>query len=234
MMQRLRKLPPARRLLVVAAAAIVMLALAAGVGAMAALVLGPGPDPLAGEPEGAGGAEHQRQAGPAGGNRPEQAGSQEGRNQQPQEAGTDEDAPDRPSEPEYIGTVGDIQAEAVEAFMDSHDKLLLYDALTAGDVEEMQANEATLEALTERASGLAPPLKYEAQHEVFASGVGELHEAARLAYGMAADPVAAAELGFDEYDEHVNEASALLQRSNELLGKDYKALGGVREISPEF
>ena len=213
-MQRLRKLPQARRLLAVAAAAIAMLALAAGVGAMAALVLGPGPDPLAGEPE--------------------QAGSQEGRNQQPREAGTDEGAPDRPSEPEYIGTVGDIQAEAVEAFMDSHDKLLLYDALTAGDVEEMQANEATLEALTERASGLAPPLKYEAQHEVFASGVGELHEPARLAYGMAADPVAAAELGFDEYDEHVNEASALLQRSNELLGKDYKALGDVREISPEF
>ena len=213
-MQRLRKLPQARRLLAIAAAAIAMLALAAGVGAMAALVLGPGPDPLAGEPE--------------------QAGSQEGRNQQPQEAGTDEGAPDRPSEPEYIGTVGDIQAEAVEAFMDSHDKLLLYDALTAGDVEEMQANEATLEALAERARSLAPPLKYERQHEVFASGVGELHEAARLAYGMAADPVAAAELGFDEYDEHVNEASALLQRSNELLGKDYKALGGVREISPEF
>jgi hypothetical protein len=98
----------------------------------------------------------------------------------------------------------------------------------------MQANEAALEEMTDRARSLAPPQKYEEQHEVFSSAVDELHEATRLAYGMAADPVAAAELGFDEYDRHVNEASALLQRSNELLGKDYKALGDVREISPEF
>jgi hypothetical protein len=153
---------------------------------------------------------------------------------QPPQAGRDEGAPDRLSEAEYAGTVRDIQAETVEAFLDSHDKLLRYDALTAGDVEEMQANEATLEEMTERARSLAPPLKYEGQHEVFSSGVDELHEAARLAYGMAHDPVAAAELGFDEYDDHVNKASALLRRSNKLLGKDYKALEGVREISPEF
>ncbi len=232
-MQRLRKLPPLK-MLAVAAAAIAMLALAAGVGAMAALVLGPGPDPSAEEPEGAGGAEHQQQAGPAGGNRPEQAGSPEGANQQPREVGRDEGAPDRLSEAEYVGTVGDIQAGAVEAFMDSHGKLQRYDALTAADVEEMRANEAALEGLADRASGLAPPQKYEAQHEVFSSAVDELHEAARLAYGMAADPVAAAELGFDEYDEHAKEASSLLQRSNELLGKDYEAIEGVREISPEF
>jgi hypothetical protein len=118
--------------------------------------------------------------------------------------------------------------------MDSHDKLQRYDALTAGDVEEMRANKAALEGLADRASGLAPPQKYEGQHEVFSSAVDELHEAARLAYGMAADPVAAAELGFDEYDEHAKEASALLQRSNELMGKDYEAIEGVREISPEF
>jgi len=118
--------------------------------------------------------------------------------------------------------------------MDTHDKLLLYEPLTAGDVEEMQANEDVLEELTDRARSLAPPQKYEGQHEVFGSAVQEMHEAARLAYGMAADPVAAAELGFDEYDERVNEASALLQRSNELLGKNYEAIGDVREISPEF
>src|SRR5215208_2157297 len=108
MMQRLRKLPPPLKMLAVAVAAIVSLALAAGVGAMAALTFDPGPGPSAEQPEGAGGAGHQR------------------------EAGTDEGAPDRPSEAEYIDTVGDIQAEAVEAFMDSHDKLLRYDALTAG------------------------------------------------------------------------------------------------------
>ena len=219
-MQRLRKLPP-RRLLAAAAMVIVVLALAAGVGAMSALILGSDPGSSGGEPERVGGAEHQREAGA-----PEE--------NQPRQDSRDEGAPDRLSEAEYVGMVGDIQAGAAEAFLDSHDKLLRYDALTAGDVEEMQANEATLEEMTERARSLAPPLKYEEQHEVFASGVDKLHEAARLAYGMAHDPVAAAELGFDEYDEHVNEASALLQRSNELLGKDYKALEGVREISPEF
>jgi hypothetical protein len=231
MIERLQKLPLPSKILAVAAAATVMLALAAGVGAMTALVLGPGPGPSGGGPERVGGAEHQREAGsPQGENQPEQAGRDGGTEQ----AGRDGGAPDRLSEAEYVGTVGDIQAGAVEVFQDSHDKLLLYDALSASDVEKMQANEAALEELTVRARSLAPPLEYEEQHEVFSSAVDELHEATRLAYSMAADPVAAAELGFDEYDEHVNEASTLLQRSNELLGKDYKALGGIREISPEF
>ena len=221
MIERLQKLPLPSKILAVAAAATVMLALAAGVGAMTALILRSDPGSSGGESERVGGAEHQREAGA-----PER--------DQPQQGSGGEGAPDRLSEAEYVGTVGDIQAGAVEAFQDSHDKLLRYDALTAGDVEEMQANEAVLEALTERTSGLAPPLKYEGQHEVFSSAVDELHEATRLAYAMAHDPVAAAEFGFDEYDEHVNEASTLLQRSNELLGKDYKALGGVQEISPEF
>jgi hypothetical protein len=222
MIERLQKLPLPLKILVVAAAAIVMLALAVGVGAMTALVLGPEPGSSSGgEPERVGGAEHQREAGTPEGD-------------QPRQAGRGEVNPDRLSEAEYVGTVGDIQARAVEAFLDSHHKLLRYDALTADDVEEMRANEAALEGMADRASSLAPPSKYEEQHEVFSSAVDELHEAARLAYGMAADPVAAAELGFDDYDSHVKEASALLQRSNELLGKDYKTIGGVREISPEF
>jgi hypothetical protein len=222
MIERLQKLPPHLKVLAVAAAAIVMLALAAGVGAMAVLVLGSTPGSSAGGSEGVGGAGRQREV-----------DSSEGENQR-QEASKNGGTPDRLSEAEYVSTVGDIQAVAVEAFLDSHDKLLRYDALTAGDVEEMQANEATLEELTDRANSLAPPQKYEGQHEVFRSAVQELHEATRLAYGMAADPVAAAELGFDGYDRRVNEASALLQRSNELLGKDYEAIGDVREISPEF
>src|SRR5918994_2129421 len=220
-MQQLRKLPLPFKILAVAAAAVVVVSSAVGVGAIAAFVLGSDPGSSGSPPEGVGGAEQQREAGAPEGDQPQQGSGGEG-------------APDRLSEAEYVGTVGDIQASAVEAFQDSHDKLLRYDALTAGDVEEMQANEAVLEALTERTSGLAPPLEYEGQHEVFSSAVDELHEATRLAYAMAHDPVAAAEFGFDEYDEHVNEASALLQRSNELLGKDYKALGCVQEISPEF
>jgi hypothetical protein len=222
MMQRLQELSTPLKVLAVTAVAIVMLAVAAGVGAMAALVLGPGPGPSAGGSGGAGGAGRQQEA-----------NSPEGKNQ-PEQAGRDGGAPDRLSEAEYVGTVGDIQGNAVEAFLDSHDKLLRYDAITAGDVEEMRANEAALEGMADRASELAPPLRYEKQHKVFSSALDELHEATRLAYGMAADPVAAAELGFDDYDEHVKKASALLQRSNELLGKDYKTIAGVREISPGF
>jgi hypothetical protein len=135
---------------------------------------------------------------------------------------------------EYIGTVGDIQTGAVETFLNSHDKLLQYDALAADDVDELKANENALQDMADQADDLAPPRKYEEQHKVFGSAIDELHEAARLAYGMAAEPVVATELGFDEYDGHVNEASALLQRSNELSGKDYEAIEGVQKISPDF
>lgn len=137
-------------------------------------------------------------------------------------------------EAEYVGTVGDIQSGAVETFLESHGKLLRYDALAADDVEEMKANETALQEMADQATNLAPPRKCEEQHEVFGSAIDELRNAARLAHSMAADPVAAAELGFDEYDGHVNEASALLRRSNELLGKDYETIEGVREVSPEF
>ena len=135
---------------------------------------------------------------------------------------------------EYVRTVGDIQSGAIEAFLESHEKLLRYDALAADDVEEMKANETALQEMADQATDLAPPREYEEQHEVFGSAIDELRDAAGLAHGMAADPVAAAELGFDEYDGHVDEASALLRRSNELLGKDYEAIGDVREVSPEF
>lgn len=146
---------------------------------------------------------------------------------------TEESRPTDEQNAEYIGTVGDIQTGAVETFLNSHDKLLQYDALAADDVDELKANETALQDMADQAGDLAPPRKYEEQHEVFGSAIDELHEATRLAYGMAADPVAT-ELGFDEYDGHVNEASALLQRSNELSGKDYEAIEGVQKISPDF
>jgi hypothetical protein len=137
-------------------------------------------------------------------------------------------------EARYAGAVGDIQARSVEAFRGSHLKLLRYDALTAADVEAMQANKTALEALNRQTADLAPPRKYEEQYEVFSAAIDELHEATRLAYAMAADPVAAAELGFDEYDGHVNKAAGLLQRSNELLNREYETIENVREVSPEF
>jgi hypothetical protein len=137
-------------------------------------------------------------------------------------------------EREYVGAVGDIQTRAVETFLKSHNKILQYDALTADDVEQMKANETALQDMADQTFSLTPTRKYEEQHEVFSAAIDQLHKAARLAYSMAADPVAAAELGFNEYDGHVSEASALLQRSNELLGKDYETIEGVQEISPEF
>jgi hypothetical protein len=90
-----------------------------------------------------------------------------------------------------------------------------------------------LEAAVDRASGLEPPEEYAEQYEVFLSAVDELREAARLAHALAADPVAAA-TGFEEYDGHVDRGADLLRRSNELLGRDHKAIGEVREVSPQL
>lgn len=211
------------RVMVYAAIATLGFALAAGMGALAALTLRGdvgllergGPRPA--DEQGVG----RAQQGDGAAEREEAAAEQKEIASQRDEA-------------EYVGTVGDIQTRAVETFRKSHDKLLRYDALAADDVQEMKANETALQDMAAHAGNLAPPRKYEEQHEVFNAAIDELREAARLAHGMAADPVAAAELGFDEYDGHVDEASALLRRSNKLLGKDYEAIEGVREISPEL
>ena len=107
-----------------------------------------------------------------------------------------------------------------------------YDALNAGDVEEMLTNQDALQEITEQIANLNPPQQYSEQYEVFRSAINELHQAAQLAYNLAADPVSASQSEFDEYDRHVNEAAAGLQRSNEMLGRDYQTLEGAREVSP--
>ncbi len=81
-------------------------------------------------------------------------------------------------------------------------------------------------------NNLDPPQQYGEHYEVFSSAVNELHEAGQLAYDLAADPTAATQSGFDEYDRHVNEAAALLQQSNELLGQDYRTIEGVQVVNP--
>jgi hypothetical protein len=219
MMQRLRELPPLKILLAVAAAATVMLALATGVGVMAALVVGAGPGSSGGEPERAGRAEHQREADSVEGTQPRQAGKGKG-------------APDRLSEAEYVSTVGRIQSDAVKTLLDSHDKLLRYDILTTDDVREMRANGSALRGLTARVDGLDPPRRYVGQYEVFRSAINELHGATQLAYGLVADPTTATKSDFDEYDRRVSEAAGRLRQSNEILGRDYRTMGGVQEISP--
>jgi hypothetical protein len=229
---------PLVRTLVYAALAILAFALAAGVGAVGALMLR---GDLTGLPERQGPRPAEDQAVGRAQQEDSAAGREEAAAEQKEAAAQqDQDAADRGAdatqraEAEYVDAVEDIQTNAVETFRNSHEKLLRYDALAAADVEQMKANETALQGMAERAADLAPPQKYEEQHDVFGAAIDELREASRLAHVMAADPVAAAELGFDGYDGRVDEASALLRRSNDLLGEEYEAIEGVREVSPEF
>jgi hypothetical protein len=138
----------------------------------------------------------------------------------------------RGSETDYVSEVGKIQSEAVKAFMDSHDKLLRYDALTSDDVEQMRANQAALRGLTEKIGGLDPPPRYEKQYELFGSAIEELHETAKLAYALAADPTSATQSDFGKYDSRAKEAADRLRRSNEILSRDFATMQGVREVGP--
>jgi hypothetical protein len=131
----------------------------------------------------------------------------------------------------YVDVVGEIQARSVDAFLDSHEMFLSYDALTSADIQKMQANQAALQELADQASHLGAPQKYSDQKDAFVSAIDELHQAAHLAYTLAADPISATQADFDDYDRLVNEAAAGLQRSNEILGKDYKTIEGVRSVS---
>jgi hypothetical protein len=213
MIEWFRKRSSASRVLVYSVAAILAFAVAAGVGATAALMLrGDLSLPAREEPQPAGeqGNSPQRQG--AANDRPEDASQQD--------------------ETEYTSKVGDIQGTSVETFLDSHDRLLRYDALTADDVEEMQANQAALQGYTDQAGDLDPPRRYGEQYEVFRSAINELYQAAQLAHDLAADPTAATQSGFDEYDRHVNQAATYLKKSNEMLGRDYKTIEGVQGVSP--
>jgi hypothetical protein len=136
------------------------------------------------------------------------------------------------TEAEYISKVGDIQNRSVDTFLDCHAKLRRYDALATEDIEELRADQAALQGFAEQVDETDPPQGYTEQYEAFRSAVNELHEGARLAHYLAADPVAATQSKFDEYDRHVEEAAARLQESNEILGREYKSLEGVQEASP--
>jgi hypothetical protein len=221
---------PLVRVLIYVVAATLAFALAAGVGAMVALTL-----------RGDVGSPERRGPPPADEQRVDRTQQEDGAAEQTVVASRqDQAAADRSvgaaqrAEAEYADAVGDIQTGAVETFLNSHEKLLRYDALAAADVEEMEANVTALQDMADRAVGLDPPRKYGEQHEVFVSAIEELREAAGLAHGMAADPVAVTETAFDGYDGRVDEASALLRRSNDLLGEDYEVPEGVREVSPDL
>jgi len=210
--------------------ALLALALAAGVGAVAALLLGGelGSDggELSPPSEEQGNARHSEKQGNA------RQGEERGSSRQDGTQQTEEQGRPQQSEADYVSKVGKLQSEAVKAFLDSHHKLVHYDALTADDVEQVQADRAALQGLTEQVGDLDPPQKYGEQYEVFRSAIGEMQESTQVAYALAADPTSATQSEFEEYDRHANEAATRLQRSNELLGRDFATLRGVQELSP--
>ena len=214
-MQRIQRLPITLRILAYAAAAATVLAFAAGVGVMAALTLGP-----------SAGSKHATKSEQIGEAKPRQGNHEQGSRSEDAREG----APDAPSVAAYSSVVAGIQNGAVEASLESNNELQRYDGLTAEDVEQMKANYVALKGYARRARDLAPPAKYEDQHEVFVQAIVELRDADELAYRLAADPSSATQAGFEAYDRRMDRATAYLERSNELLGKDYKAAGEAREI----
>ncbi|MBA3474097.1 MAG: hypothetical protein H0T57_12870 [Rubrobacter sp.] len=200
------------KILTYAAASAAVLALAVGVGVMAAFTLG---SDDGGSSEGA---KPERVEGES----PEQGSRSQ------EDAG--EKASDAPGDAAYSNDLAGIQNRAVEASLESNDKLLRYDGITAEDVEEMEANYTVLEGYSRRARGLAPPAKYEVQHNVFVRAIGELRDADELAYRLAADPPSATQTDFEAYDRHMDKATAYLRRSNEMLGEDYKTTGAAQEV----
>jgi hypothetical protein len=208
-MQWLRTLPIPLKIAALAAAA---LAVAAGMGVVAALTLGANEGP----PEGAK-PERAEEANPKQGGRPEDV--------------AEKAASDGSSEAAYLDEVADIQNGSVETALRSNDKLLRYDGLTAENVEELKADYVALESYARRARDLAPSAAHQDQYKVFLLAIGELRDANELAYRLAADPSSATQTDFEAYDRHVNRATAYLRRSNEMLGKDYKTARAAREIS---
>ena len=186
--------------------------MAAGMGVVVALTLGANEGP----PE-------RAKTEPTGQYNPEQGG-------RPVDV-AEKSASNGPSGAAYLDEVADIQNGSVEASLRSNNKLLRYDGLSAEDVEELKADYVALENYARRARDLAPSAEHENQYKVFVLAINELRDANELAYHLAADPSSATQTDFEAYDRHMNRATAYLRRSNEMLGKDYRAAGTAREVS---
>ena len=128
----------------------------------------------------------------------------------------------------YADRVGRLQAGSVETFLDSNDRLLRYDDLTAADIEALEANYLALRDFRERADELVPPEKYQEQYEAFGFALGDLHYAAELAHRLAADPVSATQSDFGAYALHADRAAEHLRRSNEILNREFETTEGAR------
>jgi hypothetical protein len=210
-MQRLQELPLLMRILVYTASAAAVLALAAAVGALAALTL----NPDEGSPKGA---------------KPERVGEVN-----PGQRSGQEDAEERASDGSgkaaYLSKVADIQNSSVEAAIKSNEKLVRYDSLTADDIGDLEANYAALKKSSARVEELNPPEEYEDQYKVFVLAIDSLRNANELAYRLGADPASATQSDFEAYDRQIDRATSDLQRSNEMLERNYKTTNAAQEIS---
>ena len=215
------------RLFVYAVAAILLFVIAASVGAAASLLVGGHLSWPTGERSGPGELNPASERGKS----PQRQQEDADRPQQEEAGAKREQTTPQDEQTAYVDEVGEIQARSVDAFLDSHELLLRYDTLTSDDVEKMQADQATIKGFADRAGALRAPQKYKEHKAVFRSAIDELHQATQLAYVLAADPISATQADFDHYDHLVNEAATDLQRSNEILSKDYKTIEEVKGAS---
>jgi hypothetical protein len=222
MMERLQRLSTPLTILTFAAVAAVLLALSVGVGMLAALTLG--------SDEGSPGGAKPEQVEVT--NRGQAGGPDQGTETVAADVEyTEEGGSGASNGAAYSGHVARIQRRAVEASLRSNEKLLRYDGLTAADIEEMETDSAALERYARRAEDLVPPTEYEGQYTAFVRALGELRDAGGLAYRLAADPSSATQERFEAHDRHVDRATFHLNRSNELLEKNYRTTRAAQEVS---
>ena len=208
-MRRVQSLPPALRAVVYVVAIGALFIMAVGLGGVATVVF-------------------ERGSGIFGEAEPQSYSEQE----EQQASDQEEYAASQLSAAEYIAEVGDIQNGSVESFVRVHDKLLRYDSLTPVDVEDIEADQVALKEYTDRNDNLTPPEEYRGHHELLSVATSELSDAAEIAHRVAADPVSATSADFREYDSLVAGATANLQRSNEVLGQNYRTIEGLPRVGP--
>ena len=132
----------------------------------------------------------------------------------------------------YAQNVGDIQNAAVQTFTRIHDRLRRYDALSAADIETIEADYLALATYSAQAEDLDVPEEYKGQHEMFSDAIGNLYAAAEIAQRVTAAPVSATAADFKEYDERVADATSGLVQSNEILAQDYSTTEGLPKVGP--
>src|SRR5918993_1534195 len=158
---RWNQLSPFTKFLAFAVAATLAFGMAAGIGAVAALMVSGNLSAPSGDRAGPG--ESSAPGEQVESTQHEQADADVA--QQNHSGAKQEQTSPQDEQTTYVDEVGEIQANSVEAFLDSHQKLLRYDTLTSSDIEEMQANQAALQGLVDQASDLRAPKQYSNQKD---------------------------------------------------------------------